>query len=80
MLAVKSRHAVTFVQNYPRRHIQVILRIYKSPSEVLIGFDIDSCAVAYDGKRVWALPRAVRALNTRCVIRNTQEQLASPTN
>lgn len=34
VLAVKSQHAVTFVQNYPRRHIQVITRIYSSPAEV----------------------------------------------
>ena len=38
-------------------------RLYKSPAEVLMGFDIDSCAVCYDGTTVWALNRARRALN-----------------
>ena len=65
VLAVKTKHAVTFVQNFPARHIQVILRLYSSPLEVLVGFDIDSCCVAFDGERAWALPRAVRALNLR---------------
>jgi len=28
-----------------------------------MGFDIDCCAVLYDGKDVWMLPRARRAIN-----------------
>jgi hypothetical protein len=39
--------------------------LYKSPAEVLMGFDIDSCTVGFDGERVWALPRARRAINSR---------------
>ena len=45
--------------------IQIILRLYESPSEVLHGFDIDAACLAYTpslGGRVWALPRAIRAL------------------
>jgi hypothetical protein len=30
--------------------------------QVLLGFDIDCCCVAYDGERVWAAKRARRAL------------------
>ena len=30
-----------------------------------MGFDIDSCTVGYDGEKVWALPRAHRALTKR---------------
>eukprot|EP00771_Trimastix_marina_P001861 gnl/Trimastix_PCT/2968.p1 GENE.gnl/Trimastix_PCT/2968~~gnl/Trimastix_PCT/2968.p1 ORF type:complete len:2220 (-),score=718.10 gnl/Trimastix_PCT/2968:78-6275(-) len=29
-----------------------------------MGFDVDSCAVGYDGQNVWALPRSQRALVT----------------
>ncbi len=29
--------------------VQVILRLYKSRPEVLMAFDLDSCAVGYDG-------------------------------
>eukprot|EP00698_Gefionella_okellyi_P001540 TRINITY_DN1146_c0_g1_i5.p1 TRINITY_DN1146_c0_g1~~TRINITY_DN1146_c0_g1_i5.p1 ORF type:complete len:1217 (+),score=226.35 TRINITY_DN1146_c0_g1_i5:261-3653(+) len=60
---VRTRHAITFLFDYPVRHVQIVLRLYKSPAEVLMGFDIDACTVAFDGTDVWALPRARRALN-----------------
>ena len=34
-------------------HVQVILRLYDTISEVLHGFDLGSCAVAYTGDQVW---------------------------
>ena len=43
--------------------VQVVLRIYKSPAEVLVGFDVDACCFAFDGDTVWATPRSRRALN-----------------
>ena len=46
----------------PPTTIQIALRLYESPAEVLLGFDCDCCCVGYDGERVWALPRAVRAI------------------
>jgi hypothetical protein len=30
-----------------------------------MGFDLDCCCIGYDGKEVWALPRARRAIGTR---------------
>ena len=51
MLVVRTNNAVTFVQDYPRRHVQVILRLYASPAEILMGFDVDSCAMCFDGSR-----------------------------
>ena len=51
-----------------RRHIsmletvQVVLRLYDSPAEILLGFDVDCACCGYDGTHVWALPRAVRAI------------------
>ncbi|KAJ3336079.1 hypothetical protein HDU93_003703 [Gonapodya sp. JEL0774] len=59
---VRTQHAITFVCPYPFRRIQIVLRIYKSPAEVLMGFDIDSCCAGYDGNSVWILPRCARAL------------------
>lgn len=41
---------------------QVVLRLYDSPAEVLLGFDVDCACLGFDGERVWALPRALRAL------------------
>ena len=44
--------------------IQVVLRLYSSPAEVLAGFDVDCCCAGYDGTSVWALPRCLRALSS----------------
>eukprot|EP00339_Tiarina_fusa_P029651 CAMPEP_0117004946 /NCGR_PEP_ID=MMETSP0472-20121206/5747_1 /TAXON_ID=693140 ORGANISM="Tiarina fusus, Strain LIS" /NCGR_SAMPLE_ID=MMETSP0472 /ASSEMBLY_ACC=CAM_ASM_000603 /LENGTH=1154 /DNA_ID=CAMNT_0004706065 /DNA_START=652 /DNA_END=4116 /DNA_ORIENTATION=- len=59
---IRSKHAITILGEYPYRHTQIILRIYKSPAEILMGFDIDCCCVGFNGKQVFALPRARRAL------------------
>ena len=42
--------------------VQIVLRLYESPAEVLLGFDCDCCCVGFDGDRVWGLPRALRAI------------------
>ncbi|KAF7375439.1 hypothetical protein MSAN_00431800 [Mycena sanguinolenta] len=34
------------------------------PREVLLNFDLDICAMGWDGSSVWMLPRAARALET----------------
>ena len=59
---VRTKRAVTILNQYPYRHVQVILRLYKNPGEVLLGFDIDSCGVGFDGKDVYAETRFRRAL------------------
>ncbi|MDE2095822.1 MAG: hypothetical protein KGL39_01095 [Patescibacteria group bacterium] len=61
----RTKQAVTFVLPWPYRRIQIILRLYHSIEHVLAGFDIDCCAVGFDGTRVVALPRAIRAIRTR---------------
>jgi hypothetical protein len=53
------------VSEYPTRHVQIVLRLYKSVTEILTGFDVDCSAVAYDGKNVWASPRALSAFITQ---------------
>ena len=42
--------------------IQIILRLYDSPTEVLFGFDCDCCCCAFDGREVWATSRCLYAL------------------
>lgn len=59
---IRTRYAITILGDYPLRHIQIVLRLYKSPAEVLIGFDVDACTVGFDGEKVWASKRARRAL------------------
>ncbi|KAJ3315480.1 hypothetical protein HDV04_003022 [Boothiomyces sp. JEL0838] len=57
ILFVRNRNTLTIVREYPLRQIQVIFRLYKSPSEILMGFDIDCCCVGYDGNDVYGIPR-----------------------
>lgn len=62
---IRTKHAITIVSQYPTRHVQIVLRLYKSISEILTGFDVDCSCVAYDGSQVWAAPRAVGAYVTQ---------------
>ncbi|EGG20107.1 poly(ADP-ribosyl)transferase [Cavenderia fasciculata] len=62
MGVVRTKFAVTFLNEYPNRNIQVVLRLYQSPAQVLMGFDIDCCSVGYDGQNVYSLPRTRRAI------------------
>eukprot|EP00008_Paramoeba_atlantica_P010744 CAMPEP_0201480894 /NCGR_PEP_ID=MMETSP0151_2-20130828/5266_1 /ASSEMBLY_ACC=CAM_ASM_000257 /TAXON_ID=200890 /ORGANISM="Paramoeba atlantica, Strain 621/1 / CCAP 1560/9" /LENGTH=1568 /DNA_ID=CAMNT_0047862883 /DNA_START=283 /DNA_END=4989 /DNA_ORIENTATION=+ len=62
---IRTKNAITILGKPPFRHIQIILRMYTGPAEVLMGFDIDSCTFGFDGEKVWTLPRGRRALNKR---------------
>ncbi|KAI1454775.1 hypothetical protein F4805DRAFT_438391 [Annulohypoxylon moriforme] len=65
-LTLRSENAITFIApRWPYRHVQIILRLYKSISEILTGFDVDCCCVAFDGKQVYSSPRGVTAIATR---------------
>ncbi|KAF2721724.1 ankyrin [Polychaeton citri CBS 116435] len=62
---VRTKHAITIASQYPTRHVQIVLRIYKSISEILTGFDVDCSCAAFDGNQVWASPRALVAFMTQ---------------
>jgi len=62
---VVTPYSVTLLGAFPIRHVQFVLRCYRSPAEVLMGFDIDCACVGFDGAHVYALPRAIRALRYR---------------
>ncbi|KIO24997.1 hypothetical protein M407DRAFT_211280 [Tulasnella calospora MUT 4182] len=64
--AIRTKNAVSIHCQYPCRPVQIVLRIYKSPAEILAGFDVDSACVAFDGNRVLAAPRAILALMIQC--------------
>lgn len=49
---VRTRGSITMYSGDQKIKIQVILRLYKSPSEILHGFDLGSCAVGFDGDRL----------------------------
>jgi hypothetical protein len=45
--------------------LQIVLRVYKSISEILTGFDIDAAGGAYDGSQVYVTPRALGSFITQ---------------
>ncbi|KAJ7623066.1 hypothetical protein DFH06DRAFT_759446 [Mycena polygramma] len=63
-LVVRNSKTITFYSRYPLRRIQVVLKLVKSPKAVLLNFDLDICAMGWDGTELWMLPRAARALET----------------
>ena len=62
---MRTNQSITMLLPKPYPKIQIILRLYSSIEHVLLGFDIDCCCLAYDGKQTLAMPRAIRALETR---------------
>ncbi|GLB33192.1 putative ankyrin repeats (3 copies) containing protein [Lyophyllum shimeji] len=59
---VRTKHTVSIYSQYPYRSVQIVLRLYSSPAEVLAGFDIDAPCCLYNGERVYANPRAIVAM------------------
>jgi ankyrin repeat protein len=62
---VRTKYAITIASQYPTRHIQIVLRVYKSIGEILTGFDIDAAGGAYDGSQVYVTPRALGSFITQ---------------
>ncbi|KAH7360980.1 ankyrin repeat-containing domain protein [Rhexocercosporidium sp. MPI-PUGE-AT-0058] len=63
---IRTKNAITIASQYPTRHVQIVLRLYDSVSQIITGFDVDCACAAYDGKQVYAAPRAVAAFATQC--------------
>ena len=64
LLILRTALAVSFYAGHPQRTIQIILRRHSCVADVIFGFDVDACQLAYDGKRVLATPSALRAYQT----------------
>jgi hypothetical protein len=62
---IRTKNAITIASQYPTRHVQIVLRMYRSVSEILTGFDVDCSCAAYDGNQVYASPRALAAYMTQ---------------
>ncbi|KAI9760700.1 MAG: hypothetical protein M1840_002348 [Geoglossum simile] len=63
-LVVKNSKTITFLASYPNRRVQIILKSLSSPTAALLNFDLDACALGFDGTDVLMLPRCARALET----------------
>ena len=63
---IRTKNAITIASQHPTRHVQIVLRLYDSVSQIVTGFDVDCSCAVYDGKQVYAAPRAVAAFMTQC--------------
>jgi hypothetical protein len=70
---IKTDHTISLVPVIPNPFesepvtlpkVQIVTREFATASDILSCFDIDCCCVAFDGTKVWASPRAVRALRS----------------
>jgi ankyrin repeat protein len=68
ILCIRGPRAISFVMGSGYRHIQIILRNFKTLPEILLSFDINICSFGYDGENIWCSPRScyamTRAVNT----------------
>ena len=63
-LVVKNSKTINLLADYPNRRIQIVLKLIHSPTQVLLNFDLDACALGFNGSEVLMLPRCARALET----------------
>lgn len=58
---VRNGNAVTFKSKSYSTY-QVVLRLYRTPSEIIHGFDIDGCCMGTDGKDIYITRRCLYSL------------------
>lgn len=63
---IRTKHTVSIHSQYPYRAVQIVLRLYQSPAEILAGFDVDAPCCCFDGERVYASPRSIVAMMRQC--------------
>ncbi|KAJ7167928.1 ankyrin repeat protein [Mycena filopes] len=63
---IRTKHTISIHSQYPCRPVQIVLRLYSSPAELLAGFDVDAPCCGYDGTRVYATPRSIIAMMRQC--------------
>jgi len=59
----------------PLPNVQVVLAPYASHAHLLFTTDIDCTALAFDGQRLWATPRAREAIRTRRIIARPEKYM-----
>lgn len=63
-LVVKNPKTINLIPSYPNCRVQIVLKLVSSLTQALLNFDLDECAVGFDGSRVLMLPRCARAIET----------------
>lgn len=63
-LVTQNHKTITFIPSYPNRRLQIILKALRDLTAILLNFDLDICALAFNGSNVMMLPRCARAIET----------------
>lgn len=63
-LIVKIIKIIELLTNYFVRRIQIILKLTSISLQILLNFDLDACALAFNDREVLMLSRCARALKT----------------
>jgi len=61
-VVLRTKNTLTVVGGWPFPNVQVVCKTVRCIQELLVHSDVDCTALAYDGERVWAPPRALRAV------------------
>ncbi len=61
---LKYDTAIDFIANWPHHSVHIVLKLFQSPTEILLNFHLDAYAIGYNGHQVLMLPRCARALET----------------
>ena len=62
---IKTPNSLTFVPEFPQRHIQVILLVNHTLYDYFLFVYLDCTALAYDGVQLLARPRSLAAFCSR---------------
>ncbi len=60
----RSKRALTLFACRDGRKYQIVLRLYRTPAEILHSFDVDACCVGFDGSSVLMTERARHAFDS----------------
>lgn len=58
---IRTEHSVT-LKLMDNRTVQIVLRSYKTPAEVVVGFDLDASGCCYYDGKVYCTPRALYSI------------------
>lgn len=62
IIATKKCWTIKYKKGSDTKQYQFIFRIYKNIDEILLGFDIDSCCMVYDGDDMYLSKRCLHSL------------------
>ena len=63
-LVVKSADSIIFIPSYPNRRLRIQLKLYQSPTHILLDVDLDAYAIGFNGLQPLMLSNCARAIET----------------